>query len=62
MSEEEFMFISSKMDTIIHCGADVRHFGDVKQFENINVQGTSRMLALVEKMLHSILFLRLVSR
>lgn len=41
MSEEEFMFISSKMDTIIHCGADVRHFGDVKQFENINVQGTS---------------------
>ncbi|MCU4840764.1 amino acid adenylation domain-containing protein [Bacillus cereus] len=49
MSEEEFMFISSKMDTIIHCGADVRHFGDVKQFENINVQGTSRMLALVEK-------------
>ena len=38
MSEEEFMFISSKMDTIIHCGADVRHFGDVKQFENINVK------------------------
>ncbi|MCW9133456.1 amino acid adenylation domain-containing protein [Bacillus paramycoides] len=48
MSEEEFMLIRSKIDTVIHCGADVRHFGDVKQFENVNVQGTSRMLALAE--------------
>ncbi|MGW6191303.1 non-ribosomal peptide synthetase family protein [Bacillus cereus] len=48
MSEEEFTLISSKIDTVIHCGADVRHFGDVKQFENVNVQGTGRMLALAE--------------
>jgi len=48
MSEEEFILISSKVDTVIHCGADVRHFGDVKQFKNVNVQGTSRMLALAE--------------
>ncbi|WP_408099280.1 non-ribosomal peptide synthetase [Bacillus mycoides] len=49
MSEEEFKVIRSKVDTVIHCGADVRHFGDVAQFENVNVQGTGRMLALTEE-------------
>nr|WP_128856068.1 non-ribosomal peptide synthetase [Bacillus sp. CDB3] len=49
MGEEEFRLIRSKVDTVIHCGADVRHFGDVAQFENVNVQGTSRMLALTEE-------------
>ncbi|PEV98957.1 peptide synthetase [Bacillus cereus] len=49
MNKEEFNFIRSKVDTVIHCGADVRHFGDVAQFENVNVQGTSRMLALAEE-------------
>nr|WP_225990598.1 non-ribosomal peptide synthetase [Bacillus luti] len=49
MSEEEFLFTRSKVDTVIHCGADVRHFGDVAQFTNVNVHGTSRMLALTEE-------------
>lgn len=49
MSEEEFLLIRSKIDTVIHCGADVRHFGDVSQFINVNVHGTSRMLALTEE-------------
>lgn len=49
MNEDEFKFIRSQVDTVIHCGADVRHFGDVAQFENVNVQGTSRMLALTEE-------------
>nr|WP_242660445.1 non-ribosomal peptide synthetase [Bacillus luti] len=49
MSEEEFLLIRSKIDTVIHCGADVRHFGDVAQFINVNVHGTSRMLALTEE-------------
>ncbi len=49
MDEDKFKFIRSKVDTVIHCGADVRHFGDVAQFENVNVQGTSRMLALAEE-------------
>ncbi|HHT7236368.1 amino acid adenylation domain-containing protein [Bacillus sp. JJ927] len=49
MGEEEFRLIRSKVDKVIHCGADVRHFGDVAQFENVNVQGTSRMLALTEE-------------
>ncbi|XYL01520.1 amino acid adenylation domain-containing protein [Bacillus thuringiensis] len=49
MGEEEFLLIRSKIDTVIHCGADVRHFGDVAQFTNVNVHGTSRMLALTEE-------------
>lgn len=49
LSKEEFIAIRSKVDTVVHCGADVRHFGDVKQFENVNIQGTKRMLALADE-------------
>ncbi|PEU11057.1 non-ribosomal peptide synthetase [Bacillus sp. AFS019443] len=49
LNEEEFISIRSNIDAVIHCGADVRHFGDVRQFENVNVQGTRRMLALADE-------------
>ncbi|WP_051330885.1 non-ribosomal peptide synthetase [Aneurinibacillus terranovensis] len=32
------------IDTIIHSGADVRHFGDSAQFDKVNTRGTSFLL------------------
>jgi fengycin family lipopeptide synthetase D len=40
--------ILNEVDTIVHAAADVRHFGEYAQFENINVLGTKRVLALAE--------------
>jgi len=34
------------LDAVMHCAADVRHFGDYAQFENINVMGTGRIIEL----------------
>jgi fengycin family lipopeptide synthetase D len=33
-----------RCDTIIHCGADVRYFGDTEHFLNVNVRSTTRLL------------------
>ncbi|BAU28745.1 amino acid adenylation domain-containing protein/thioester reductase-like protein [Aneurinibacillus soli] len=39
--------LSEKIDAIIHCAADVRHFGDSSQFEKVNVRGTSSLLDII---------------
>ncbi|MED0669707.1 amino acid adenylation domain-containing protein [Aneurinibacillus aneurinilyticus] len=39
--------LADKIDTVIHCAADVRHFGDAEHFEKINVRGTSLLLDMI---------------
>ena len=48
LKEEEFKDLSTRIDAIIHSAADVRHFGDRKHFEKINVHGTQNIFELVE--------------
>ena len=48
MSSAEHEGIAKKVDTVVHAAADVRHFGETAHFENVNVLGTKRMLALAE--------------
>ena len=47
LKEEEFKDLAKRIDAIIHSAADVRHFGDRKHFEKINVQGTKNIFELV---------------
>lgn len=37
-----------KIDAIIHCGADVRHFGDAAHFNSVNIEGTKYLLELAQ--------------
>lgn len=39
----------SKIDTIIHCGGDVRHYGDRSHFNKVNVESTRYLLLLSKK-------------
>ncbi|MER2106577.1 MAG: amino acid adenylation domain-containing protein [Solibacillus sp.] len=48
LKEEEFKDLATRIDAIIHCAADVRHFGDREHFEKINVKGTQNIFELVE--------------
>jgi len=47
-SEDEQVLIE-KIDAIIHCGADVRHFGATDHFNNVNVNGTRYLLELAKR-------------
>ncbi|QYR23254.1 amino acid adenylation domain-containing protein [Paenibacillus sp. sptzw28] len=38
--------LQEKLDTILHCAADVRHFGDADQFAKTNVHGTQDLIEL----------------
>ncbi|MFS0782788.1 amino acid adenylation domain-containing protein [Bacillus sp. 1P06AnD] len=38
--------ILSNIGSIIHCGADVRHFGEAAHFESVNVRGTTQLIEL----------------
>ncbi|MFJ8119904.1 non-ribosomal peptide synthetase [Bacillus mycoides] len=38
--------VASKIDTIIHCGGDVRHYGDRDHFEKVNVESTRYLLQM----------------
>ncbi|WP_336638370.1 amino acid adenylation domain-containing protein [Lysinibacillus fusiformis] len=46
-SEAEQVLIE-EIDAIIHCGADVRHFGATDHFNNVNVKGTRYLLELAK--------------
>lgn len=37
------------LDMVIHCAADVRHFGDESHFNHTNVNGTGALLNLIEE-------------
>ncbi|MCL6456863.1 MAG: amino acid adenylation domain-containing protein [Gorillibacterium sp.] len=39
----------TNIDSIIHCGAEVKHFGDQAYFTKVNVDSTARLLALAKR-------------
>ncbi|MGQ4672040.1 SDR family oxidoreductase (plasmid) [Bacillus toyonensis] len=41
--------MENKIDTIIHCGGDVRHYGDREHFRKINVESTRYLLQMSKK-------------
>lgn len=47
LSSEVRAELADKLDAIIHCAADVRHFGDSAHFEKINVRGTALLLDMI---------------
>ncbi|MGO4499718.1 amino acid adenylation domain-containing protein [Paenibacillus sp. 2RAB27] len=47
LGAEERKFVSTKITSIIHAGADVRHFGSMDDFHATNVIGTQNLLKLV---------------
>ena len=44
LPENEYRFLSSITDTVIHTAAIVKHFGEYKDFEKVNVDGTKRVI------------------
>lgn len=49
IDKEYLNLLSEKIDTIIHCAADVRHFADQEIIEKVNVEGTKQLLDIVRK-------------
>ncbi len=47
LTSEQKAYVQAKIDRIIHCAADVRHFGDAAQFAKTNVEGTVALLDLI---------------
>lgn len=45
---EERTMLEERIDSIIHCGAEVKHFGDSDYFARVNVESTDRLLALAQ--------------
>lgn len=48
LSAKDHALLTEKIDAIIHCGADVRHFGAASHFNDVNVQGTRYLLELAK--------------
>ncbi|MEK8199877.1 non-ribosomal peptide synthetase family protein [Lysinibacillus sp. FSL M8-0134] len=49
LSDADEQKIMEEITTIIHCGADVRHFGATDHFNNVNVNGTRYLLEIAKK-------------
>ena len=46
MAEEDYADLSKEIDCIINCAANVRHYGHYEDFEQINIKGVERLVAL----------------
>lgn len=46
LSASDRSLLEERIDSIIHCGAEVKHFGDADYFARVNVDSTDRLLAL----------------
>ncbi|KOS62277.1 amino acid adenylation domain-containing protein [Lysinibacillus agricola] len=49
LSVKDEQAIIAEIDAIIHCGADVRHFGAADHFNDVNVEGTKYLLELAKR-------------
>ncbi len=49
LSDEAEQMLLEKINAIIHCGADVRHFGAADHFNNVNVNGTRHLLEIAKR-------------
>ena len=48
LETSEFLELACKIDAVVHCAADVRHFGEREHFEKVNVEGTRNLMDLTE--------------
>lgn len=48
LSEDILTMVEQEMDSIIHCGADVKHFGESEHFARVNVESTDRLLGFAK--------------
>lgn len=44
LSDDLYEDLGQKVQTILHCGALVKHYGNYSEFEKINVQGTQEVI------------------
>lgn len=49
LSHADSQLLEQQLDSIIHCGAEVKHFGDLEYFTRVNVDSTERLLRLVRE-------------
>lgn len=49
LSAADRYLLNQKVDAVIHCGAEVRHFGDAAYFTRVNVDSTDRLLAFARQ-------------
>lgn len=49
LSDKDEKIIMKEINAIIHCGADVRHFGAADHFNNVNVNGTRYLLEIAKQ-------------
>ncbi|MEK4028112.1 amino acid adenylation domain-containing protein [Pseudobacillus sp. FSL P4-0506] len=49
LSAEDRSYLETCIDSIIHCGADVRHFGEVDHFSRVNKQSTEALLKFAKE-------------
>ncbi len=50
LSQKDMEIVQSKVNAIIHCGADVRHFGSEEEFKKTNIFSTKNLLRLAKKL------------
>ncbi|MGG4047504.1 amino acid adenylation domain-containing protein [Paenibacillus favisporus] len=48
LSGEVRDMLADRLDSILHCGAEVKHFGEADYFARVNVDSTNRLLALAK--------------
>lgn len=44
VSSEDLMWLQTNVQALIHCGADVRHFGDAGHFKKTNIDSTAYLI------------------
>lgn len=49
LSELDYAHLQQQVDSIIHCGADVRHYGETEYFSRVNIQSTQILLDFARK-------------
>lgn len=49
LTELDHRYLQQQIDSIIHCGADVRHYGDIEHFTRVNKQSTEFLLDFARK-------------
>lgn len=61
LSSTEYEFLGSNINTVIHCAALVKHYGTYKEFENINILGTKRIIDFCTKFKLKLLHISTIS-
>ena len=48
LSDQEYTCLGKNIQSVIHCAELVKHFGTYKDFENINILGTQKIIELCQ--------------